>query len=99
MRWYIFSIKNPVRSGFTLCLLSQTGPPTAPDKELRALSTFPQHEAADELWENHKHTICASAKKTFIADKSFNFLSVESQHFLILHQYVFMGVLSVQCVT
>lgn len=36
MRRHIFSIRNPARSGFMLCPFSQTGPPTAPDKELRA---------------------------------------------------------------
>lgn len=39
MTRYIFSIRNPARSGFMLCLFSQTGPPTAPDKELKAPCT------------------------------------------------------------
>lgn len=39
-----------------LCSFSQTGPPTAADKELWAPSTFTEQQASDKLQEkNHKH--------------------------------------------
>ena len=34
-----------------LCSFSQTGPPTAADKELRAPSTFTEQQASDKLQE------------------------------------------------
>lgn len=58
MRQYIFSIKKPARSGFMLCPLIQTGPPTAADKEPRS---FTERQATDELQEEPQtHAIRAS---------------------------------------
>lgn len=84
-----------------LCSFSQTGPPTAADKELRAPSTFTEQQASDKLQEKKPQAdeTSASVRHKSITDKSFNFPSVEVQYSIILYQYVFMSVQTVLCVT